>query len=121
MSENIHQGWLYARDENKFAPFTLVDNIYAMDGKKYKDVIEGKVTTVQSNLDTAITTVNQVNATQQQQIEALQTASEGTNAKLDNFKDDESNTLYVIDNNDNVIEEIYAGAFANTKLSSVNF
>ena len=36
--EKVHQGWLYTRDGNKFAPITLIDDIFAMNGKKYKDV-----------------------------------------------------------------------------------
>jgi hypothetical protein len=37
MSETLHKGWLTTRDGEKYAPATLVENVYTRSGKPYDD------------------------------------------------------------------------------------
>jgi len=51
-SQTIVKGWLDTRDGKKFAPATLIDNVFTSDGKLYDTVIKGYI-------DTPISTINQ--------------------------------------------------------------
>lgn len=49
ITENIlHKGWLKTREGEKYAPNTIIDNVYAMDGTPYDDVVKGYVKDVAS-------------------------------------------------------------------------
>ena len=104
--ESIHQGWLYARDGKKFAPMTLIDDVYAMNGKKYKDVVTQQINNVITTQNTSLTSINQTLGQHTTDIEALENADKEILAKLTNFGDDGSDSLYIVDKNNNVIAYI---------------
>lgn len=37
MAEQIKKGWLYTREDEKFAPNTLVENVYTRSGTPYDE------------------------------------------------------------------------------------
>lgn len=41
--EIIHKGWLFTRDNDKFAPFTLADNILTKEGQSFNLKIESRL------------------------------------------------------------------------------
>lgn len=104
--ESIHQGWLYARDGKKFAPMTLIDDVYAMNGKKYKDIVTQQINNVTTMQNTSLTSINQTLGQHADDIEALENADKEILAKLTNFGDDGSDSLYIVDKNNNVIAYI---------------
>ena len=104
--ESIHQGWLYARDGKKFAPITLIDDVYAMNGKKYKDVVTQQINNVTTAQNTSLTSINQTLGQHTTDIEALENADKEILAKLTNFGDDGTDTLYIVDKSNNVIAYI---------------
>lgn len=110
--EKIHQGWLYTRDGEKFAPITLIDDVFAMNGKKYKDVVNGDINSLKSTLNTALSSLNTTNSTQDTQIKALQNEDKAIRQeivdKFANLNTDDNDKLFVIDKNDNVMAYIDA-------------
>ena len=108
--EKIHQGWLYTRDGEKFAPITLIDDVFAMNGKKYKDVVNGDINSLKSTLNTALSSLNTTNSTQDTQIKALQNEDKAIRQeivdKFANLNTDDNDKLFVIDKNDNVMAYI---------------
>lgn len=104
--ENIHQGWLYTREGEKFAPMTLIDDVYAMNGNKYKDEVTKQINNVTSSQSTALITINQTLGEHTTAIDALENADKEILAKLTNFGDDGDDSLYIVDKNNNVIAYI---------------
>ena len=104
--ESIHQGWLYARDGKKFAPITLIDDVYAMNGKKYKDVVTQQINNITAAQNTSLTSINQTLGQHTTDIEALENADKEILAKLTNFGDDGTDALYIVDKSNNVIAYI---------------
>lgn len=106
MAENVHQGWLYTRDGEKFAPITLIDDVLALNGKKYKEVVNGQIKDLKTYVDTFVGTINTKNNEQDNQIAALQTVDTNLAAKMANFDASDSDALYITDKNNNVIAYI---------------
>ena len=106
MAENVHQGWLYTRDGEKFAPITLIDDVLALNGKTYKEVVNGQIKDLKTYIDTFVGTINTKNNEQDNQIAALQTADTNLAAKMANFDASDSDALYITDKNNNVIAYI---------------
>jgi uncharacterized protein YlxW (UPF0749 family) len=55
--EIIHKGWLFTRDNDKFAPFTLADNILTKEGQSFKLKIESRLLSLEKtaqNLNSSI-------------------------------------------------------------------
>lgn len=104
--ESIHQGWLYARDGKKFAPMTLIDDVYAMNGQKYKSVVDNKISGVETSFNTALSTVNETLGKHTEAIDALEGIDDEVLEKLTNFGDDGTDALYIVDKSNNVIAYI---------------
>ena len=49
MAETIQKGWLETRDGDKFAPATLVENVYTRSGKAYDERVREYVDQIQTN------------------------------------------------------------------------
>lgn len=49
MAEIIQKGWLETREGNKFAPATLVENVYTRSGKAYDERVREYVDQIQTN------------------------------------------------------------------------
>ena len=115
--ESIHQGWLYARDGNKFAPITLIDDVYAMNGQKYKSTVDNKFSSMQNSFNTDLSSLKSSLEGQIGDIEDvvdehtralgdLDKVDEEVLKKLTNFGDDGTDALYIVDKNDKVIAYI---------------
>jgi hypothetical protein len=48
----VHKGWLKTRNGEYFSPNTLSDNVYALNGSKYDDVVKGYVQNAKIELET---------------------------------------------------------------------
>lgn len=114
MSEQVHQGWLTTRDGKKYAPATLIQNVFSGDGTPYdtkiksyvnsKDsILQVTLTNFQQSTNQNITNLNQKDIELDKKISNINQEIADINA---NINIDDSNTLYIIDNNENVIAYI---------------
>ena len=99
----VKQGWLYTREDKQFAPYTLIENVYTRSGKKYDERVREYVKSLTSYIATEVNTVKQdinniknKNTEQDNHISNLQ-------SKLKNVGGEDSDKLFIVDNNNNVI------------------
>lgn len=117
MSETLHKGWLTTRDGEKYAPATLVENVYTRSGKPYDDRVREYIQSIQSGNETSLTPIRSALEQHLEEIKKLQAKDKSIEEKLVNFNGDANNdTLYIIDGQDRVI------AYVNqTGVNSVDF
>lgn len=51
MSEQIKTGWLKDNGDNKFAPMTIIDNVFNIDGTVYSNQIQIKLEKLENAID----------------------------------------------------------------------
>lgn len=114
----IIKGWLKTRDldENgnpyRYAPATLVENVFTRAGVPYDSAVQGYVETLSNSINTQLTTVKQSLREHSDDIDALE--REDTSIKQDiadkfaNLNTENSAAFYIVDNNDNVVAYIDA-------------
>lgn len=117
MSETLHKGWLTTRDGEKYAPATLVENVYTRSGKPYDDRVREYIQSIQSGNETSLTPIRSTLEQYLKEIKKLQAKDESIEEKLVNFNGDAHNdTLYIIDSQDRVIAYV-----DGTGVNSVDF
>lgn len=109
MSETLQKGWLTTRDGSKYAPATLVENVYTRSGKPYDERVREYIAGLQSNQGSAVAGLQEKVNTHDSKITALQN-------KTANFGDNGGDKLYIVDSADNVIAYI-----DGTGVNSVDF
>lgn len=119
-TSKLQKGWLKTREGNKFAPATLVDNVFSMDGTPYDQTIKAYIAQTSANPNAQLAgVVKDVEALKQVDKE-LKQADSALAAKLANFNGDESNTLYIIDNSNRIIAKIDADGVTSVDFNIPN-
>ena len=108
MSENVQKGWLNTRDGDKFAPITLVENVYTRNNQPYDERVREYIAALQKNSSTSVTSLQAQVSQNGESIKSLQQSiidvDEKFDGKLANINTDNyTDTLFIIDSNDNVI------------------
>lgn len=109
MSETLQKGWLTTRDGQKYAPATLVENVYTRSGKPYDERVREYIQGLKNTSDTATTTLQAAVKSNSDKIKELQ----------DNtayFNGESSDTLFIVDSKENVIAYI-----DETGVNSIDF
>ena len=103
----VHRGWLTTRDGEKYAPATLISNVFSNDGTSYDTKIKQYIAQEQNKFTTSLETVNNnVSKLESEFDGAVQKLTEENTEikeKLINFGDTQDDTLYIIDKDSNVI------------------
>lgn len=103
----LHKGWLTTRDGEKYAPATLIENVFSRDNTPYDTVIKRHIDTEIGKSTTSLATlqnkVNDVETKLSSDIANLQDKDTQIEDKLTHFGDDLSDKLFIIDANSNVI------------------
>lgn len=107
MAEQIKKGWLYTREDEKFAPNTLVENVYTRSGTPYDEQVRNYFEAVRrANATTEAGTAAKLNQ-HEDKLESLQTQLNATNEELEDrlkhLVDEESGKLYITDEAGHVI------------------
>ena len=112
MSETttIQKGWLETRDGDKFAPNTLVENVYTRSGVKYDVRVREYIASINSGTNTQVTALAGRTQTLENKVKTMET-NIGTNQndidniekKFSNFNVDDSEVFYIIDKDEDVI------------------
>lgn len=121
-NNTLHKGWLTTRDGAKFAPATLIENVFSRDGTSYdakiKEYIRSEVSSVDGDLTEAVQTINnKVNTLDSKvddSIQRLDNKDSEIENKLSNFGDDQGDRLYIVDKNDNVIAYVDQNGVTST-------
>ena len=109
MSEMLQKGWLTTRDGQKYAPATLVENVYTRSGKPYDQRVREYIQNLKNTSDTATATLEATVKSNSEKITKLQ----------DNtayFNGEASDKLFIVDSKDNVIAYI-----DETGVNSIDF
>lgn len=109
MSETLQKGWLTTRDGQKYAPATLVENVYTRSGKPYDERVREYIQGLKNTSDTATTTLQAAVNNNSEKIKELQNNTA-------HFNGESSNTLFIIDSKENVIAYI-----DETGVNSIDF
>lgn len=110
-NNTLHKGWLTTRDGAKFAPATLIENVFLRDGTSYdtkiKEYIQNEIQDVDGDLTEAVQTINSkvntLNSKVDNSVQALENKDTAIENKLSNFGDEQGDKLYIIDKDDNVV------------------
>lgn len=108
MAEQIKKGWLYTREDEKFAPNTLVENVYTRSGTPYDEQVRNYFEAVRrANATTEGETAAKLKE-HTSKLENLQQQITDTrndiDERLEHFQDfDDSGILYITDEAGNVI------------------
>lgn len=107
MSENVQKGWLKSRDGDKFAPITLVENVYTRNNQPYDERVREYISALSSNNSTTLATIGAQAQANAESIKTLQQSIIDTNEKFDgelaNIDTSDADTLYIIDGSNQVI------------------
>lgn len=95
-NNTLHKGWLTTRDGAKFAPATLIENVFSRDGTSYdakiREYIKSEVSSVDGDLTEAVQTINnKVNTLDSKvdnSVQRLDDKDSEIENKLSNFGDD---------------------------------
>ncbi len=112
-TSTIQQGWLNTREGDKFAPNTLIENVFTRSGVKYDEHVRNYITKSRESIDASI---NNFNETIKEVESSVSTINQNIENKFKNFNTDDSNTFFIIDNNENVIAYVN-----NTGVHSIDF
>lgn len=121
MSETVHKGWLTTRDNEKFAPATIVENVFTRSGMPYDTHVRKYISQLKENIDTSIADINFTLSNQDEDIELLKQQDDIFENKIINFNDDNSDTLYIIDQNNYVIAKINSNGLQTTDIFTKGF
>ena len=121
-NNTLHKGWLTTRDGAKFAPATLIENVFSRDGTSYdtkiKEYIQNEIQDVDGDLTEAVQTINdRVNTLDSKvdnSVQALESKDTEIENKLSNFGDDQGDKLYIVDKDDNVIAYVDQNGVTST-------
>jgi hypothetical protein len=110
-NNTLHKGWLTTRDGAKFAPATLIENVFSRDGTSYdtkiKEYIQNEIQDVDGDLTEAVQTINNrvntLNSKVDNSVQALENKDTAIENKLSNFGDEQGDKLYIVDKDDNVV------------------
>lgn len=107
MAEQIKKGWLYTREDEKFAPNTLVENVYTRSGTPYDEQVRNYFEAVRrANATTEAGTAAKLSQ-HDDKLESLQAQLNATNEELEDrlkhLVDEESGKLYITDEAGHVI------------------
>lgn len=108
MAEQIKKGWLYTREDDKFAPNTLVENVYTRSGTPYDEQVRNYFEAVRrANATTEGETAAKLKE-HTSKLENLQQQITDTrndiDERLEHFQDvDDTGILYITDEAGNVI------------------
>ncbi len=110
MPEQIQKGWLHTREGNKFAPTTLIENVYTRSGFPYDDQVRKYFTSLETQNTTQFTDIEDSLRVQSNHISNLQNiVINNYNEildKLKNFQDADDGTFWITDKEGNVIAYI---------------
>lgn len=121
-NNTLHKGWLTTRDGAKFAPATLIENVFSRDGTSYdakiREYIQSEVSSVDGDLTEAIQTVkNRVDTLDSKvdsSVQRLDDKDSEIENKLSNFGDDQGDRLYIIDKDNNVVAYVDQNGVTST-------
>lgn len=120
----IEKGWLETREGNKYAPATLIENVFTRSGKKYDERVREYIASVQSGSNATIASLQTKVEEHATSIKDLQEQGDLLDAEVDDINrqltaigvDDYTDTFFIIDKNNKVI------AYVNsTGVHSVEF
>lgn len=114
MSDKLHLGWLQTRDQENYAPKTVIEGVYqASSGKLYDQVIKEYIDNKVKDVNPAVATLQTTVATHTTEISNLKSADNALNSSIDaieksieNIQDDGSDALYITDNSGYKIAQI---------------
>lgn len=117
----VHRGWLTTRDGEKYAPATLISNVFAHDGTPYDTkvkqyIAQGKGETTES-LESINNRINTLDGEVDTAVQRLDNKDSEIENKLANFGDDQDDTLFIIDRNSNVIAYIDENGVTSTNFT----
>ena len=121
-NNTLHKGWLTTRDGAKFAPATLIENVFLRDGTSYdtkiKEYIQNEIQDVDGDLTEAVQTINSkvntLNSKVDNSVQALENKDTAIENKLSNFGDEQGDKLYIIDKDDNVVAYVDQNGVTST-------
>lgn len=99
MPDVLQKGWLTTRDGQKYAPATLVENVYTRSGKPYDERVREYIQGLKSISSTSIAALQTSVQEHDKEIEALQN-------KTIYFNGNASDKLFIVDSKENVIAYI---------------
>lgn len=107
MAEQIKKGWLYTREDEKFAPNTLVENVYTRSGTPYDEQVRNYFEAVRrANATTEGETAVKLNE-HDSKLNSLQSQVNDTNTiineHLEHFNDEGEGVLYITDEAGHII------------------
>lgn len=107
MSEQIQKGWLHTREGDKFAPATLVENVFTRSGVPYDEQVRKYFASLNSENTTQIVDLKaELNSQAGDILTLQQLVSDNHNEILDrlaNFQDTDDGTLWISDTSGNII------------------
>lgn len=121
-NNTLHKGWLTTRDGAKFAPATLIENVFLRDGTSYdtkiKEYIQNEIQDVDGDLTEAVQTINNrvntLNSKVDNSVQALENKDTAIENKLSNFGDEQGDKLYIVDKDDNVVAYVDQNGVTST-------
>lgn len=123
MAENLHKGWLYTREGEKFAPATLIESVYNRDGtqyytkvKQYMDTQDDLISAFEEFVDGSETDLSDLQDALAAEVEARESKDTELEARLKFFDGNADDTLFIIDSSNNVIAYI-----DDTGVNSIDF
>ena len=102
---SVKMGWLKTREEENYAPKTVIEGVYeASSGKLYDKVIKDYINNKFSDVNPSVATLQTTVAAHTTEIDNLKSADNAINSSIDaikksieNIQDDGSDTLYITD------------------------
>ena len=108
MSEQIHKGWLTTRTNEKYAPATLIENVFTRSGLKYDDQVRKYIDSLIKSVNTNNANINAQLSQQSADIFGLSQDLTSLESKFANINTDDSSAFYIVDNNNNVVAYVDA-------------
>lgn len=121
-NNTLHMGWLTTRNGEKYAPATLIENVFSEDGTSYDETVRGYIQQVKNESTTTLNTLqnklNTLDSDFDAAVQRLDNKDAAIERKIANFGDDQdSNALYVVDKNNNVIAYVNENGVTSTNFS----
>lgn len=106
-NETIKKGWLLTREDQKFAPITLVENVMTRSGKLYDERVREYIASLNNKLTQDINDFKEQTGNDvSQKIAALEAQDTVFENQLKYFDGSASDKLFIVDNQDNVVAYI---------------
>ena len=116
MAEKLQKGWLKTREGNKFAPATLIENVYDRTGVDYDTAIKKYIADNFGNTNQALDGISKDIDKLEGDVTSLQAQDQALAARLTNFDGSDSNVLYIIDGNNQVIAKVDEAGVHSTNI-----